>query len=57
MGRAYRIRKRTAHISVTVAETPEKLKAKEQELQKQAEKTKAPKKVAKPAKKVPKTRG
>ncbi len=57
MGRAYRIRKRTAHISVTVSETPEKLKAREQELQKQAEKGKAPKKMAKPAKKTTRTRG
>ncbi len=57
MGRAYRIRKRTAHINVTVAETPEKLKAKELELQKQAQKGKAPKKAVKPAKKVTKSRG
>ena len=58
MGRAYRIRKRTAHITVTVAETPEKLKAKAQELQKLAEKTKAPKVAAKPkTKKVTKKAG
>ncbi len=34
MGRAYRIRKRTAHITVVVAETPEKIKAKEKALEK-----------------------
>ena len=38
MGRAYRIRKRTAHITVVVAETPEKIKAKEKELEKKAKK-------------------